>query len=154
MKETKDISPSEGLATIIESAKRLGVEIDEAEALQWLASMAAEQSAGDVVVDEASGVFGHRVSMLDFNPAELARFREIGRIVEIMDEPNVETALALSGSAAQSKIQSYPGDCDYFERVNIQAPTREEACRILSRVMREKVLATEKGPTYQFIEAK
>lgn len=154
MKETKDISPSEGLATIIESAKRLGVEIDEAEALQWLASMAAEQSAGDVVVDEASGVFGHRVSMLDFNPAELARFREIGRIVEIMDEPNVETALALSGSAAQSKIQSYPGDCDYFERVNIKAPTREEACRILSRVMREKVLATEKGPTYQFIEAK
>jgi len=92
--------------------------------------------------------------MLDFSPDELARFREIGRIVEILDEPNVETALALSGSAAQSKIQSFPGDCDYFERVNIKAPTHDEACRTLARVMREKVLATEKGPTYQFIEAK
>jgi hypothetical protein len=155
MSESSDISPSEGLSNIIESAKRLGVEIDEAEALQWLTSMAAQQSGdGDIVIDEKSGVFGHRVSMLDFSPAELARFREIGRIVEILDEPNVETALALSGSAAQSKIQTYPGDCDYFERVNIKAPTREEACAILSRVMREKVLATEKGPTYQFIEAK
>ena len=53
----------------------------------------------------------------------------------------VETALALSGSAAQSKIQSYPGDCDYFERVNILAPTREEACQILARIMREKALS-------------
>jgi hypothetical protein len=130
------------------------VEIDEAEALQWLASMAAQSGASDVVVDETSGVFGHRVSMLDFSPSELARFREIGKIVEILDQPNVETALALSGSAAQSKIQSYPGDCDYFERVNIKAPTREEACRMLSRVMREKVMATQKGSTYQFIEAK
>jgi hypothetical protein len=155
MSEPSDISPSEGLSNIIESARRLGVEIDEAEAIQWLTSMAAQQSDdGDVVIDEKSGVFGHRVSMLDFSPAELARFREIGRIVEILDEPNVETALALSGSAAQSKIQTYPGDCDYFERVNIKAPTREEACTILSRVMREKVLATEKGPAYQFIEAK
>ncbi|HET9494528.1 MAG TPA: hypothetical protein VFR15_09875 [Chloroflexia bacterium] len=154
MKETDELTPSEGLQTIIESARRLGVEIDEAEALQWLASMAAQSGGEDVVVDEASGVFGHRVSMLDFSPSDLARFREIGKIVEILDQPNVETALALSGSAAQSKIQSYPGDCDYFERVNIKAPTREEACRILSRVMREKVMATQKGPAYQFIEAK
>ena len=154
MKDTKDRTPSEGLQTIIESARRLGVEIDEAEALQWLTSMAAQSSGDDLVVDESSGVFGHRVSMLDFSPTELARFREIGKVVEIVDEPNVETALALSGSAAQSKIQSYPGDCDYFERVNIKAETREDACRILSRVMREKVLSTQKGPTYQFIEAK
>ena len=42
----------------------------------------------------------------------------------------VETALALSGSAAQSKIQTYPGDCDFFERVNIIAPTRAEAGKI------------------------
>ena len=105
---------------------------------------------------------------------EIVRLAEAGRVVRlsyrrpgdgsaapaeylvepVLDEPGVETALALSGSAAQSKIQSYPGDCDYFERVNIQAPTRTDACKVLSRVMREKVLATEKGPTYQFIEAK
>jgi hypothetical protein len=93
--------------------------------------------------------------MLDFSPGELAYFREIGRLVEFKDVPGeVETALALSGSAAQSKIQSYPGDCDFFERVNIKARTREEACTILSRIIREKALGTLKGPTYQLIEVK
>ena len=67
-------------------------------------------------------------------------------------EPGVETALALSGSAAQSKIQTYPGDCDYFERVNIHAPTREDACRILGEVMRDKALGTERGDGYRLIE--
>ncbi|MBN1920024.1 MAG: hypothetical protein JW892_02165, partial [Anaerolineae bacterium] len=83
------------------------------------------------------------------------RFRAIGRLVEFTDVPGVvETALALSGSAAQSKIQTHPGDCDYFERVNILAPTREEACQILSRIMREKALSTLRGETYQLIEVK
>ncbi|UCF29049.1 MAG: hypothetical protein JSW42_05070, partial [Chloroflexota bacterium] len=70
-------------------------------------------------------------------------------------EPGVvETALALSGSSAQSKIQTFPGDCDYFERVNIIADTREEACQILARIMRDKALGTLKGPTWQLIEVK
>ncbi|MBN2389595.1 MAG: hypothetical protein JXR84_02645, partial [Anaerolineae bacterium] len=148
-------APRKELTNIIESARRLGVEVDEEEALQWLTAIAASAGAGDVVVDTRSGVFGHKVTMLDFAPDDLAYFRKIGQLVEFVDEPGVvETALALSGSAAQSKIQSYPGDCDYFERVNIIAPTREEACRILARLMRDKVLQTTKGLTYQFIEAK
>jgi len=152
-------APSTGnadLARIIESAGRLGIELDEAEALQWLTAMAvAEGDGSDISVDEETGVFGHRVSMLDFSPADLARFRAIGRIVEFYDEPGVvDTALALSGSAAQSKIQTYPGDCDYFERVNIHAPTREEACAILARLMREKALSALQGPTHQLIEVK
>ena len=142
------------LAQIIASARDLGVEIDEEEALQWLSAMAASTDS-DIVVDTQSGVFGHKVTMLDFSPADLAYFRQIGKLVEFYDEPGVvETALALSGSAAQSKIQSYPGDCDYFERVNIIAPTWEDACRILARLMREKAISALKGPTYQFIEAK
>lgn len=144
------------LERIIASARRLGVELDEEEALQWLTAIAANQGGGeDVVVDARSGVFGHRVSMLDFNPGDLAHFREIGRLVEFHDVPGViETALALSGSAAQSKIQSFPGDCDYFERVNIKASTQEEACRILANLMRDKALSSERGPTYQLIEVK
>jgi hypothetical protein len=66
----------------------------------------------------------------------------------------METALALSGSSAQSKIQTYPGDCDYFERVNILAPSLPEACRTLAEQMRAKALNTLKGPTYQLIEVK
>jgi hypothetical protein len=156
MNDTQSSSSSAALERIIESAHRLGVEIDEEEALQWLTAIAASHTHDDnVVVDVNSGVFGHKVTMLDFSQEDLEHFREIGRLVEFNDQPGlVETALALSGSAAQSKIQSYPGDADYFERVNILADTREAACRILAELIREKVLSTEKGPTYQLIEIK
>jgi hypothetical protein len=146
---------SEDLARIVESARRLGVELDEAAALQWLSAVAASEGNSDVVVDVKTGVFGHKLSMLDFSDADLAHFRKIGKLVEFSDVPGkVETALALSGSAAQSKIQSYPGDADYFERVNIIAPTREEACKILGEIMREKAISTLRGAGYELIELK
>lgn len=139
--------------SIIESAQRLGIEVDEAATLQWLAAMAADDD--DDVVHSDSGAFGHKVAMLDFSPRDLERFRRIGRIVEVTGpEGIVESALALSGSAAQSKIQSFPGDADYFQRLNIKAPTREEACTLMGTLMREKVLATTHGEGYQFLEAK
>ena len=141
------------LNQIIESAKRLGVEIDEAESLKWLSAMAAEPEGDGVVVDEKSGTFGHRTSMLDFSPRDLARFREIGKVVEVTGEGG-ESALALSGSAAQSKIQSFPGDADFFQRVNIKAPSREEACATMARLMRDHVLSHLSGPTFQFLEGK
>jgi len=131
----------------------MGVELDEVEALRWLSAMAAD-SGEEIVVDAGSGTFGYRVSMLDFSPANLAHFRAVGRIVGFEDRPGVETALALSGSAAQSKIQTNPGDCDYFERVNVHAASRDEACRMLAGLMREKALATERGETYRLIEVK
>ncbi len=153
MAEQDGVDPSEDLRRIVESASRLGVELDEADALQWLTAMAAGSGASEVVVDIASGTFGHRVSMLDLNPAELSRFRDIGRLVEVPDRPGVvETALALSGSAAQSKVQAYPGDADFFERVNIRAATREEACRILAEVMCDKARSSAGGPDHRFMD--
>ncbi|MBE3145167.1 MAG: hypothetical protein IMZ61_14805 [Planctomycetes bacterium] len=155
MSELASATPAEELQRIVESAKRLGVEIKEADALQWLTAMSTLEHEDTIVVDDKSGVFGHRISMLDFSPVELAHFRRVGKIVEFLDEPGVvQTALALSGSAAQSKIQTYPGDADYFERVNIVARTRAEACSILSRIMRDKALSTTKGLEYQLIEVK
>jgi len=143
------------LQRIMESAKRLGVEIEEEEALQWLASMASARDDDNITVSTRSGVFGHKISMLDFSDKKLDYFKRIGRIVEFEDvEGQVETALALSGSSAQSKIQSYPGDCDYFERVNILAPTQKEACKVLSRIMKEKALSSLSGPNFQLIEVK
>jgi hypothetical protein len=147
---------SEVLKKVIESAKRMNVELDEKEAVEWLESI--RKASGDekeITFDERTGVFGQNIAMLDFSPARLDYFRKIGKLVEFLDVPGkVETALALSGSSAQSKIQRYPGDCDYFERVNILAPTKEEACRILAEIMREKVLSTKQGTTYQLIEVK
>ncbi len=149
------MSTESDIQSIVESAARLGVELDEAATVQWLAAMAATDDDDDVVVDAASGTFGHKVSMLDFSPHDLKRFRRIGQIVEVTGPEGVaESALALSGSAAQSKIQSFPGDADFFQRLNIIAATREEACAIMANLMREKVLGTLQGPTYQFLEAK
>jgi hypothetical protein len=155
MSKKSQSSPNEDLQRIIESATRLGVELDEAEALQWMTAISAAQSSGDVVVDTRSGVFGHTVSMLDFSAEDLTYFRTLGNLVEFGDEPGVvETALSLSGSAAQSKIQSHPGDADYFERVNIIAETKEAACAILARIMRAKAMDTDQGDHYQLIEVK
>jgi hypothetical protein len=155
MMESGQVNPDEEMKQIIESARRLGVELDEHEAIQWLVAISGGQSDIDIVEDEREGIFGHRITLLDFSPERLAYFRKVGKLVEFLDEPDVvETALALSGSAAQSRIQTYPGDADFFERVNIKAPTRSEACEILARIMREKALSTEKGPTYQLIEVK
>ncbi len=152
---SKPKSAAANLKNIIESAQRLGVDMDEEEALQWLTAITAAQTSDDLVVDSRAGVFGYKVTMLDFSPKDLDYFRQIGQIVEIPDRPGVvETALALSGSAAQSKIQTYPGDCDYFERVNIKTASREEACRILADVIREKAIQKMKGPTFQLIEVK
>ncbi len=143
------------LAAVVESARRLGVELDEAEAAAWVEALAREEAGGDVVVDVDSGIYGHRVSMLDFTPRDLIRFRAIGEVVGFEDRPpEFLTALALSGSAAQGKVQAYPGDCDYFERIHITAPTREAACAILARELRAKALATRVGAGWRLWEVK
>jgi hypothetical protein len=155
MTDNEKPTPNLDLKRIVESAHRLGIELNEDETLQWMTALASLGSSMDIAVDTSSGVFGNKIVMLDFSPHELAHFREIGRLVEFEDQPGVvETALALSGSSAQSKIQTYPGDCDFFERVNIKAGTREQACQILARIMREKALNTLKGATYQLLEVK
>ncbi|TFG50357.1 MAG: hypothetical protein E4H33_00270 [Anaerolineales bacterium] len=152
MAENESI-PQQELEQMIISAKRLGIEVNEADALKWLTAIAATQQEDEVVFNVREGVFGHKVTMLDFSPEDLAHFRKMGSLVEFLDIPGkVETALALSGSAAQSKIQTYPGDADYFERVNIIAPTRDEACQILANLIRDKVLDTVSGPTHQLLE--
>jgi len=143
------------LARIIDSAERLGVQLDEEGALQWLSAIAADAASDDHIVTHESGTFGHRVTMLDFTPRDLERFRRIGAVVEVTGPPEIaESALALSGSAAQSKIQSFPGDCDYFQRLNIKADTREEACHIMADLMRAAARRTATGDPFQFLEGK
>jgi hypothetical protein len=155
MDGVRDGDRAAALQGVVESARRLGVELDEAEAAQWVAALEAEAAGGDVVVDVDSGIFGHRASMLDFTPRDLARFRAIGDIVGFPDRPpEVRTALALSGSAAQGRVQAYPGDCDFFERIHIAAPTRERACAVLAFEMRDKALSTRVGPTFRLWEVK
>ena len=141
---------------VVDAAKRLNVELNIDEARAWLESIEGYEGAWEEIkFDERTGVFGQNITMLDFDPHRLDYFRHIGKLIEFVDIPGqVETALALSGSSAQSKFQKFPGDADYFERVNIIADTKEQACIVLGEIMREKALATVKGPSYQLIEVK
>ncbi len=103
MSDTSDAD----VRNIVESARRLGIELDEVGTIQWLTAMAASQDDDQIVVDTASGTFGHKVSMLDFSPRDLERFRRIGQIVEVTGPEGVaESALALSGSAASRSEQA------------------------------------------------
>ena len=83
MSDTSDAD----VRNIVESARRLGIELDEVGTIQWLTAMAASQDDDQIVVDTASGTFGHKVSMLDFSPRDLERFRRIGQIVLFFDNP-------------------------------------------------------------------
>jgi hypothetical protein len=150
----RDNELADAVERVIESAAQLGVELDRAEALEWIDAMSAESEGGDLVVDVDSGTFGHRATMLDLRPEQLARYRKVAAVVGIRNRQNVVTALALSGSAAQSRIQLFPSDLDFFERVHISAPSREAACNLLGEVMRDKAIATLKGPTYRLVEVK
>ncbi len=137
-------SPGRDEATekLLDAADSLGVEIDRDEAERWIEAMSADAS-GTVEIDVNSGVYGHRVTMVDYDPVHLARFRRMAAIVGFEDRPpQVTTALALSGSAAQSRIQRFPADADFFERIHIRADTREAACDILATVIRDKARST------------
>jgi hypothetical protein len=150
MTDTIAAGSGDDVTRLVESARRLGIELDAADTERWLAAMTVDAGVetSDIVIDTQDGVFGHRVSMLDFSPRDLARFRRIGEVVEVTGPEGVaEGALALSGSAAQSKIQTHPGDADFFQRLNVKAPTREEACSILATLMRDKAITFESGPT-------
>ena len=151
--EETHVDAQQEVEQIIKTARMLGVEVDETDVTQWLAAMAASGTM-EWEVDEEAGIFGHEITLLDFDKGTLDRYRRIADVVQLPDLPNVETAVSLAGSAAQGVIQLYPGDCDYFERVNIKAETREEACRVLADLMRDKALDKFEGPGYQLIEVK
>jgi len=82
MSAKSDFSPDVALQRIIESARRLGVELKEADALQWMTAIVASQADQDISVDIKSGVFGAKFVMLDFSQQDLAHFRATGRLVE------------------------------------------------------------------------
>jgi hypothetical protein len=154
MVDDDELMPEDATEKLLDSAEAMGVQIDREAANRWIAAMSAESSS-TVAVDVNTGVYGHRVTMADHDPAELARFRRMAEIVGFPDRPpEVTTALALSGSAAQARIHRFPADADFFERVHIRAETREEACTVLADVIREKALATLRDKGHRLQEVK
>ncbi|MBN1330910.1 MAG: hypothetical protein JXA54_15670 [Candidatus Heimdallarchaeota archaeon] len=146
---------NEQIKKIVDAANRLGVEIDEEEALKWIDDMKKISMEEDDYSINEQGIYGHKISLIDFDSKDLERYKKIADVVGLPDTKGVvETAISLSGSAAQGKIQRFPGDLDFFERVNIISNTKEEACKIIGEVMRTKALERFYSPGYNFIEAK
>jgi hypothetical protein len=136
---------------LAEAAARAGVELDPAEARKWIVS-ASGAERGAFAQDAATGVFGHPISLIDFDPADLEYFRHLARHVRAAARPNVESAIAIAGSAAQGKAQVFPGDYDFFERVNIKAETLDGARATLREVVRETALRAEPEPDIVLVE--
>lgn len=152
--ESSAASPEDAIASVVESARQLGVDIDADEAAAWITAISTD-AGGALVVDVNTGIYGHRVTMADVDEASMGRFRRMADIVGFPDRPpDVVTALAIAGSAAQAKVHRFPADCDFFERIHIRADTREAACATLADVMRAKALDTLRGPGYRLFEVK
>ncbi len=133
----------EKLAAIARSA---GIELSVEEATAWLAAssqMAANPGEFDVIPRD--GIAGFELAVLDFDPASAARLRHIGDLIATRSRPSVQVGLAIAGSAAQSRIQSFPADNDFFERVHIRAATIGEARAILAGIVRADTLSAVKN---------
>ncbi len=139
-------------AEIAAAAKRAGIEVDTRETAEWLVAMSrAERS--NAVAQDARGIFGHRIALLDFNADDLEYLRLLAPRVRTVAHPHVESALAISGSSAQGRVQLFPGDCDFFERVNIHAPDVQAAKKILRDLLRATALRAFAEPDIVLIEA-
>ena len=83
-----ELSADEQVRRIVAAAQKLGVEVDETDATQWLTAVAATQAGpGDFAVDAKTGIFGHRITLLDFDPEVLVRYRWMADIVQLPDRP-------------------------------------------------------------------
>jgi hypothetical protein len=115
-------------------------------------------TAGDppdaLLTQSEQGVFGLAAVLADFDDADLERLRTVAEVIRTPPRDGVRSAIALAGSAAQSRFQPYPGDCDYFERVHISAPTREAALATLVSCMVETIARAFTHERLQFTEMK
>ena len=132
MSDAQKAGPDDAFTT----AERLGVEADADEARRWMLAVSANDDADQITADVSSGIFGDRVSLLDFDTDDLERFRRLIPIVRLEPRPELESAISIAGSAAQGKVQVFPGDADFFERAHIHAETEEQAKDILREIMK------------------
>lgn len=140
------------LQDILSAAQEVGVEVNAQETAQWLVAVCAAERA-ELTQDARSGIFGHHIALLDFDTDTLDYFRRVGQRVRAPKRDDLESALAISGSAAQGKVQLFPGDCDFFERLNIHAPSLDAARQTLREMMRETALRAFAEPDIVLVEA-
>ena len=133
-------------------AARLGVELDSVQAVSWIMAVSLAERESAFAQDAQTGVFGHRISLMDFDSSELEHFRRLAALVRLARREGVESAIAIAGSSAQGKVQLFPGDVDFFERINIKAASESAARQTLRELMRETALRAFTAPDIVLIE--
>ncbi len=134
---------------MIASIRAVGVAVDRAAAERWVLAVAEVLAEpGEFVVAPGLGVGGHELALLDFDEADSAvpRLRRLGELVRTSEASDLQVAVAVAGSTAQLRIQPFPADVDFFERVHIAAPSREAAARRLAELVRSDALRDDLAP--------
>lgn len=127
------------------------IEFDADEARQWMLAVAAGEATA-LTVDDDTGLFGSRVALLDFDAADLDHVHRLVPSTRLAATPGVESAIAISGSSAQGRIQLFPGDTDFFERVHIHAPDEESAHAILREAIHRTAIRAFAEPDIVLVE--
>jgi hypothetical protein len=140
------------VAELAAVAARMGVEFNEEAARAWIAAMSSATGADAFAQDPETGIFGHRVSLLDFDRGALDYFRRLAQKVRAASRPYAESAIAIAGSSAQGRVQLFPGDTDFFERLNLKAASERDARAALREIMRETALRALAEPDIVLVE--
>lgn len=140
----------DAMAAAVAAVEAAGGTVDGA-AARWLAGvLAATAAPGEFF--SAAGLHGHELALLDFDQGTAGALRRLGEAVATAPAPDLVVALAVSGSAAQGRVQPFPADTDYFERVHVLAPTREAALARLAAAVRATVERVEARPGFALEE--
>lgn len=129
-------------------AQSHGFDLNLEKARNWL----DQTQRGDykaLAVNVELGI-GARAALLELTKTEaLTLARHVAAITQPRSAavPGVWVAVAVSGSSAQSRINTFPGDLDLFGRLIISRPSRGEAMAALAELVRDMALRanTESG---------
>jgi hypothetical protein len=127
------------------------IEFDAEEARQWMLAVAAGE-ATELTVDDDTELFGSRVALLDFDAGDLDHVRRLVPSTRLAATPGMESAIAISGSSAQGRIQLFPGDTDFFERVHISAPDEATAHAVLREAIHRTAIRAFTEPDIVLVE--
>ena len=72
--QQQPVNAKQEVERIVRTARMMGVDVNETDVAHWLTAMvAAEATEGDLAVDDEAGIYGHEITLLDFDRATLER---------------------------------------------------------------------------------
>jgi hypothetical protein len=138
---------------LVKAAGQAGIGLDRGAARDWLKAVADAIATPGEFARTTDGEFGgHELALIDFDPSAADRIRQIGRLIASPQTGGVASALAIAGSAAQGRIQPFPADVDFFERVHIAASNRQAAIDAFARIVSSTIDQASANPALRFEE--